>query len=276
MTSHDENRLISSVHISDTSKTLMESDNNLRLARIEDPLNVLLMAPPVGLPMRKKYKSNKIILAEDEYIDKISDIIERDYYPNISRLKQRLDGDISDISDISSSQGHYLKSKDDDSDINHRISHKPRLDRDIYETSSSSSQYLDSKDEDHDVSHSMSLNDFLSHHISEDNHSFQEILIKDTMKRQRLYHWAYDQQKLLLSDGSVGKDDENTALTISKLLTNHHNDQQHNFKLFQIGDKLLSNEDRSKFDLYNNNQVVKYDDAMNDGDPLLSSDPTGF
>ena len=55
-----------------------------------DPAPELLMLPPTGLP--NKRKRTKRVLEEEEYVDALSHIIERDYFPQLAASRGSVDG----------------------------------------------------------------------------------------------------------------------------------------------------------------------------------------
>ncbi len=173
------------------------------------------------LEPRKKMK----VLDEDDFSDHIAKIVERDFYPDLSKLKSKVNV-----------LGHRLNSKRSKVDYNElherlttscirstrrdehaNLNDTPRLiqaecnDEDS-EKVTGAEQFSNPKKTVINLKNS-SLNEFVSEYTGEDNASFAELQKADLKKHKEKYWWVYDKDrtikhrggKLMLEDGrSVG------------------------------------------------------------------------
>ena len=122
-------------------------------------------------------KQQKRVLEEDEYIGKISEIIKRDYFPDLDLLNAQYDHELA------------KESKD------------PEL---IYYTLQQILKITNSTDS---CKTQKSLDEFLATYTSEDNASFERILFKINRNKRQKHQWLYKQdekcQLTLLNNGRV-------------------------------------------------------------------------
>lgn len=186
----------------DGNNSQIKTLNTIQLHKIQDPLSLQLMPPPIGTISKRRdpiqqhpqynYKKKKIV-SEEEYLEDIGNIIERDFFPQLHSLKQQ---DLGDLASIAS---------------------------------------VDSRDQR--ISASQSLDAYFGLHMSEDNRSFHDILEKDTEERQRKFHWAFD--------------------NINQIGDKYQQDHK---MLYYMDNRVLSLEEREKFDLILNEPTTSTND----------------
>lgn len=119
----------------------------------------------------KNRQKRKVVLAEDDYVDALGRIIERDYFPETAKLKDLL----KEIHEERSRRRNALV--DDDLDF-------------------------DDDDEGHNVDVSkLTIGDFFRRYTSEDNESFEDLHQKDVAAHRRKYHWAYEPALAIRENG---------------------------------------------------------------------------
>ena len=127
------------------------------------------MPPPQGQPRKKP----RVVLSEEEYIEALGELVERDYFPDNAVMRQQL---------AWFSEG--IGSKKNSMSTPHAI----RL------TDLRGAQY---DDDMKSVSSSvpilnMTIGEFFARYTSEDNNSFEKIREKDMEDFKKKYHWAYE------------------------------------------------------------------------------------
>ncbi|KAF0992093.1 hypothetical protein HZS_4789, partial [Henneguya salminicola] len=120
----------------------------------------------------------KIVLKEEEYVSKIDQIIERDFFPDLERLRLKneyqsaLDSnDLEKLRDVQIKWGKLIA----DESINGTINEpdNPEEPQIRFET----------------------LDEFLSTYTSEDNISFEQIVEETREKQRKKYWWLYEAQE---------------------------------------------------------------------------------
>ncbi|XP_053211617.1 splicing factor ESS-2 homolog [Panonychus citri] len=130
-------------------------------------------------------KRKQIVLEEDEFIDALDKIIERDFFPVLSKMKQQL-----------KSFGGPLDGVHIAGDLTGLISQTPTtFDTPTigisYEADRSKEMTMETNEPLKKIKTNLSLNAFLAKYTSEDNASFDEIM-KEAEKRHRdKYPWLY-------------------------------------------------------------------------------------
>ncbi|KAG3225985.1 hypothetical protein PC129_g3429 [Phytophthora cactorum] len=140
--------------------------------------------------------NKKVVLEEEEYVEALGQIIERDFFPDIPKLKKQtellrdeeegLPWTDTTLHAASTSRGNAsVRSGASGSgwDQPTPIVEQPAIDQ--------------AQDEgaDDNAKASMTLNRFVATHTSEDNESFNELQEKAVKDHQRRYHWAFDNDK---------------------------------------------------------------------------------
>ncbi|XP_018339078.1 PREDICTED: protein DGCR14 homolog [Trachymyrmex septentrionalis] len=195
--------------------SIMDSPGSKALEAAKNIKDLTVFKKPIGSVKRSKNVQPKI-LDEDTYIEKMSDIIQKDFFPHLEKLQ---------------AQNQYLEALEQN-DMNRMrelyakySSGRPITERPIspatFETplrrteSAESPPTTEASSQKTDVVESVNrdgteskigLDDYLSNHTSEDNASFEEMMIEAENKRKLKYAWLYeaeDKSKAWLAiDGS--------------------------------------------------------------------------
>ncbi|KAG0374513.1 hypothetical protein BGX24_010320 [Mortierella sp. AD032] len=197
---------------------------------------------------RPVYKSNiptpapQTILEEDEYIEALSKIIERDFFPDLARLKRQhayLDAIEQNDTERIKAAARELAGND------------TPLDKRRLKTPETPSQHgLKSRDgketaQEDAVDTSLSLDQFQMRYTSEDNASFNEIIEKINTQKREKYKWLYDQEKKnmrLLENGDNTNPDK-------KLLRESEESDASSQALVRVGDSSSTLDGPSKLAL---------------------------
>lgn len=137
---------------------------------------------------------SKVVLEEEEYVEALGHIIERDFFPDLPTLKRQtvLLRDAEDetpwtnttLRPVSSRVNASVRSSASGSGWDQPTPEPAATTADEQKPEAKS-----------DAAASMTLNAFVATHTSEDNESFNELQEKAVEDHQRRYHWAYDEDK---------------------------------------------------------------------------------
>lgn len=180
--------------------SITDSPGSKALEAAKNIKDLTVFKKPIGFVKRSKSVQPKI-LDEDTYIEKMSDIIQRDFFPHLEKLQ---------------AQNQYLEALEQN-DMNRMrelyakySSGRPVTERPIspatFETplrrtesaespptTEASSQKTSVESVNRNGTESkIGLDDYLSTHTSEDNASFEEMMIEAENKRMLKYAWLYE------------------------------------------------------------------------------------
>lgn len=193
----------------------------------------------------KKRLSQKIILKENVYVDALSSIIERDYFPYTAKLRKHLEllhaYDNNDAPTINALHQQLMteqrrgytpnQGSSPSSSSTQRISQQIPLsindDRENNNSTSSNTGIDNSVSVPIENLDRLTVNDFFREYTSEDNESFEILQEKDLEKFRRDRHWAYEIRN---DKGEI--DDKKSSLLM----------------LYYMNNKVLTGEERAKFD----------------------------
>jgi protein DGCR14 len=134
------------------------------------------MPPPAAKVQALK---NKAILPEEDYVAALGRIIQRDFYPDLPRLRDQLEW----LSSVNPKDAALARSI--------ILSEQHSWGEELGDAPSAAADDA-AADDDEAVETSSSLSKFLAGHTSEDNESFQHLLHRMQEAHRRSHWWAYD------------------------------------------------------------------------------------
>lgn len=206
------------------------SSDNVVLSAIIDRDDEFRMPPPESGYRPKKQLKRKLysrtVLEEDSYVDALSQIIERDYFPDTAKLRRHLEllnaHDNNNTAAISAIHRQILTEQ-------RRSTSTPSRNDNGQSQTPNPRAFIDDGfgDEKSVPINGLTVDDFLKLYTSEDNESFEILQQRDLEKWRRIHHWAYD------SDGTEEGDYEKRPGMLM---------------LYHMGGKVLSVQERGKID----------------------------
>lgn len=138
-----------------------------------------------------KKKRKVKVLDEDEYVEKVEKIIERDFFPELDKLKARSDYiDAAERNDTREMQ--RLRERFSTSRMSRLES--PAT---FAPTPSTSKSEEETKDELKDELKGVTLDNFLNKHTSEDNESFIDLMEDQRQEFERNHQWMFKKEETL-------------------------------------------------------------------------------
>ncbi|KAJ3045445.1 hypothetical protein HK097_001218 [Rhizophlyctis rosea] len=175
------------------------------------------------IPKRPRARSPKV-LEEDTYVEAVSDIIERDFFPNLKKLKTQnefLDavakGELGKAGTLGMELRRMATERVARGAFTPRRQREPTPGNETPSSFPSTSYTTDTPSSipDPDLTKNLSLDAFQSKYTSEDNASFSKILHKNNTENRSRYNWVFDktssqltlsaptpEPSLLITDGS--------------------------------------------------------------------------
>lgn len=141
--------------------------------------------PKAPVPQPKKKQE---ILDEDAYVQSLQKIIERDYFPELPKLRKQLAWMEAEHSN------DFKRMKE----LQREISKEERKNsgRETPLVFSPTPEEMHGKEEtENGVNTDMSLDKFTSNYTSEDNESFENLITKKNEMNRNKYEWAYNKEK---------------------------------------------------------------------------------
>ena len=161
-------------------------------------------APPDVTKLTKPKRRKVKVLEEDEYVEKVEKIIERDFFPELDKLKARSDyidaTDRNDTKEMLRLRERYSTSRS--ARLETPSSHfetpqmKSKEDESKSSTASSSSALSEPNEKDKELT-GVTLDKFLSKHTSEDNESFYELMEEQHEEFKRTHQWMFKKDEQL-------------------------------------------------------------------------------
>uniref|UniRef100_A0A023F174 Putative nuclear protein es2 n=1 Tax=Triatoma infestans TaxID=30076 RepID=A0A023F174_TRIIF len=195
----------------------MNSDKNNALLKADDNL---FKQPPI--PKSKKVRKQKV-LEEDSYLEEMGKIIQRDFFPDLEKLKAQNDYlDALNRNDTIKLQQIHAKYTQGSRTICSERYSSPAT----FETPNdnrtgedetfrqSSADAVKKEEPSNDTKSNMSLDEYLGSHTSEDNQSFEEIIAESAKCHRQKYPWLYKEESLETNEDllSLPSADNNTNI----------------------------------------------------------------
>ncbi|KAK3913802.1 Splicing factor ESS-2-like protein [Frankliniella fusca] len=203
--------------MSDTSSSC-SSPGNKALQIMKTAEDLQLFKKP-GAPVSGRVRKKQKVLEEDVYIEQIGKIIERDFFPDLEKLRaQNQYLEAMDQNDVFKMRELYAKYSSGAKPAIERCASPATFETPIANRLDDSEPSRDemsdqSKKENNDDSSGSKqdgtrrLDAFLSAHTSEDNESFQEIMKEADIRHRHRYGWLYQDE-----EASAKKVEEQLAL----------------------------------------------------------------
>ncbi|KAL6420147.1 hypothetical protein ACFW04_014090 [Cataglyphis niger] len=184
--------------------SIMDSPGSKALEAAKNIKDLAIFKKPVGVAKKSKNTQPKI-LDEDTYIEKMSEIIQRDFFPHLEKLQAQNEYlDALEHNDIKRMRELYEKYSSG-RPVTERPVSPATFETPLRRTESdelpctpevlsqeTSVEYVkkDSKEEN-----KTGLDDYLNSHTSEDNASFEEMMVEAENKRKLKYGWLYEAEE---------------------------------------------------------------------------------
>lgn len=194
----------------------MDSPGSQALEAAKSIKDLDVFKKPIGCIKRRRSIRPKI-LDEDTYIEKMGEIIQRDFFPHLEKLQaQNQYLDALEQNDMNRMRELYAKYSSGRPITERPISpatfetplRRAESDESPHASEASSQKASDESIEDKTES-KMGLDNYLCIHTSEDNASFEEMMVEAENKRKLKYAWLYeaeDKSKAWLAIGGPTAD----------------------------------------------------------------------
>lgn len=181
--------------------SITDSPGSKALEAVKNIKDLTVFKKPIGSVKRSKSTRPKI-LDEDTYIEKMSEIIQKDFFPHLEKLQaQNQYLDALEQNDMNRMRELYAKYSSGRPVTERPVSPATfetplrRTESDeLPHTSEASSReiFVESVKKNDRIESKTGLDDYLSTHTSEDNASFEEMMIEAENKRKLKYAWLYE------------------------------------------------------------------------------------
>lgn len=180
----------------------MDTPGSQALETVRSMKDLTIFKKPSGVPRRSK-PGRPTILDEDTYIERMSEIIQRDFFPHLEKLRAQNDYlsalEQNDAKKMRELYAKYSSGRPATEREASPATFETPLRENIGDSASEQSDSTEkicraesSKDPDEDRT---GLDAYLSSHTSEDNASFEEIMVETEKRRRAKFAWLYDAEE---------------------------------------------------------------------------------
>ena len=186
----------------------------MQFTEMSKEINVFKAPPDANKISVLKKKRKAKVLEEDEYVEKVEKIIERDFFPELDKLKAQSDYiDAAERKDTTQMQ--RLRERFSTNRINRLESPAGFEDHGEFSRKNPEetpkSFQTDPDDERDKELKGVSLDQFLSKHTSEDNESFHDLMEEQREEFERTHSWMFKKEEQLSIE------DKKTQLTLPSI-----------------------------------------------------------
>ncbi|EZA47587.1 splicing factor ESS-2 homolog [Ooceraea biroi] len=186
------------------NSSVVDSPGSQALETAKNIKDLAVFKKPIGSAKRSKNAQPKV-LDEDTYIERMGEIIQRDFFPYLEKLQaQNQYLDAMEQNDANRMRELYTKYSSDRPVTERPISPatfetplcRSELD-DLPGVSEASSQEVPAKPtkNNSNAENKINLDSYLSSHTSEDNASFEEMMVEAEKKRKLKCAWLYETEE---------------------------------------------------------------------------------
>ncbi|KYN03536.1 Protein DGCR14 like protein [Cyphomyrmex costatus] len=183
--------------------SITDSPGSKALEAAKNIKDLAVFKKPIG-PVKRSKSTQPKILDEDTYIEKMSDIIQKDFFPHLEKLQaQNQYLDALEQNDMNRMRELYAKYSSGQPVTERPISpatFETPLRRAESDESPPTTEALSQKTSVESINrddneNKIGLDDYLSTHTSEDNASFEEMMVEAENKRKLKYAWLYEAEE---------------------------------------------------------------------------------
>ncbi|KAK0093403.1 hypothetical protein PV326_013593 [Microctonus aethiopoides] len=184
--------------------TPMDTPGSQALEAVKQIKDLTIFKKPMGIPRRSK-KYVPIILDEETYIERMGEIIQRDFFPHLEKLKAQNDYLVALENNDAKKMRELYEKYSSGRPVTERAVSPATFETPLHNDSTNLSRNIESSsqnscknDENFSVNHenknTIKLDTYLSNYTSEDNASFEEMMVEAERQQKIKYSWLYEME----------------------------------------------------------------------------------